>query len=209
MMKHLAWLLCLFLVINCSSEEDISNNSDASFIKNSLTLEISFGDDIRNGEYLLAGPSGIMVDKDGNIYVTDETSVKVFSPDGEPKTIFGGKGQGPGEFNVPQNPGLSPTGYITVMNVLWEYNVYRPDHKFVKLERITQDLQLNALNRRDGLSLTMMEQVYALDSERHVIELTGLNMDVEGIFPVYQYLLYQQPDTLIEVARYNIKGTVR
>ena len=60
--------------------------------------------------------SGIAVDRSGNLYVSDRQAVRVwvFDSTGRPQRSIGRKGQGPGEFESPTGPGVSPAGELWV-----------------------------------------------------------------------------------------------
>lgn len=110
-----------------------------------LTFELSFGAEDLPDEYLLAMISisllvhyVVTVDNENNVYVFDENRLKVYDENGKPKAIIGGPGEGPGEF-LPTffnraMPTVGPNGYITVFNFGLNtfYNMYGPQHKFVK-----------------------------------------------------------------------------
>jgi sugar lactone lactonase YvrE len=61
-------------------------------------------------------PSDVAVDKDGNIYVLDSgnTRIQKLGPDGRYLATIGRKGQGPGEFILPDNIGFDRNGDLVV-----------------------------------------------------------------------------------------------
>jgi len=199
----------VFLFAACGSKENPSGSMDVPFIENALSYELSFGDDGIEDTYLLAKPSGIMVNDDGDIYITDEHHVKVYDGSGQPKEMFGGEGQGPGEFTAPMNPTIGPTGFITVMDILWEYNVYAPDHKFISKKKIKSNPFLSAHYNRNKLNFSMLTKIYSADRDARLIELFGQNMKADGIHPVFEYLLYLRLDSLIELVQYHAKNSIK
>jgi hypothetical protein len=204
-------LFCLLILIftACSSVSGGGNPGEMPPIKDVLTLELSFGSEDLPEEYLLANPEGVMVSDDGNIYTADEKFIKVYDSSGRPVTKFGGEGQGPGEFTAPMKPTISPTGYITAMDILWEFNVYRPDHSFVLKNKIKANDRLNKLNEEFNLNFTMMEQIYSVNDNRRLIGMFGQNMNLEGKYPVHQFILDLQPDTLIKIAQYHSRKAIK
>jgi len=101
-------------------------------LENVFTLELQFGDKDVPSEYLLARPYRIAVNDAGDIYVFDELKVKVYDKNGKPKTIFGGKGEGPGEFtSSPITFFISPTGWLTISERQY-YTLYSPASIFDK-----------------------------------------------------------------------------
>ena len=209
MKKAYIIMISIFIYGNCSSGNSNDPNGGIPLYENALTLVLSFGDDNLPDDYLLAKPGGIAVKSNGDILTTDEYYVKMYDANGNPKDIFGGQGQGPGEFEAPMNPTVSPTDYVTAMNILWEFNVYAPDNSFLEKTRIGNDPKLLAHSRREELNFTMMEDIYSLDESRRVIGLFGQNMIVEGNFPVFKYILYIEPDTLVELVKYHSHGHIK
>lgn len=61
-------------------------------------------------------PSDVVADKDGNIYVLDtgNTRIQKFGPDGKYLATIGRKGQGPGEFLMPDGLDIDREGNIVV-----------------------------------------------------------------------------------------------
>ena len=122
------------LLIACSSDSglDVSGTEPLTDV---LTLVLTFGDEFENAEdYLLAGPGMIAVTENNNIMVVDEQKVKVFSPTGLPQSIFGGEGQGPGEFENVYRMWLNPNGYLTVFGGRFGFTAhyFRPDRSFIE-----------------------------------------------------------------------------
>ena len=84
-----------------------------------------------DGGYLaaLAGPevfdrpAYVAVDAAGNIYATDSrkpNEVKVLAPDGSLLAVFGGEGDGPGQFLAPWGIAVGPDGTVYVVEDTWE-----------------------------------------------------------------------------------------
>jgi len=168
-------------------------------LDNVLTLVLTFGAEGLPDEYLivgrrqsgsLSGASGplVAVDDNNNIYVLDEYKVKVYNQNGKPKAIFGGKGQGPGEFaDLPTGPEritVSPTGFITVYNEPWfGYNVYNPQYKFVKIifKDYYQDTKTGFQSRHINLAFTINENEYTgvcmIDSIKNYLNYTTFNLE--------------------------------
>lgn len=124
-LSHLIIISLLVNFINCSSSDNANNAKN--IIPNPLTKVLTIGlDESIDEEFLLASPRSIAVDKDDNIYIVDEHTVKVFDKSGNPKTTFGRKGQGPGELEYPHSISIGYEGLIIVsdnkgMNIFDKY----------------------------------------------------------------------------------------
>ena len=66
------------------------------------------------GEYLLAQPSGLLVTKDGTVFLYDRKYNKsyIFDKNGRLKRAFAPKGEGPGEIKIHMTSGLAPDAYV-------------------------------------------------------------------------------------------------
>jgi len=126
-------LLLLLLGLNACSRSSGGGTSEAALplFEDILTLEASIEEDPALDDFQIVYPQGIGVDAAGNIYLADEHSLKVYRPDGSPLKLLGRDGAGPGEFRVPTNAWIGPTGYITAKDVLWDVNIYAADGEFV------------------------------------------------------------------------------
>jgi len=78
-----------------------------------VTLEQPF-------EYPIAVLSGLSLTSEGNFVITDrsEGRVSVFDPDGKLVTTFGGRGQGPGEFQLVGAPRVDARDRIHVVDIV-------------------------------------------------------------------------------------------
>ena len=82
-----------------------------------LELVRKIGDIDTEDEHLAFNyPSDVAVDKDGNIYVLDSANTRIqkFGPDGKFLATIGRKGQGPGEFLMPDAIGFDKDGNLVV-----------------------------------------------------------------------------------------------
>ena len=63
-----------------------------------------------------AKPSGVAVDKDGNLYVADTLNnrIEIFDPDGNFISAFGKNGDGPGYFARPKGVAIDSDGHVWV-----------------------------------------------------------------------------------------------
>ena len=96
--KALIGFSFLLILHGCSDEE-----STAEYLNLSALPEIQPEPQISitdTDDFFFGGISSVTTDSEGNLYVSDREKVQifVFNTDGEFKGTFGGKGEGPGEF---------------------------------------------------------------------------------------------------------------
>jgi hypothetical protein len=85
--------------------------------KVALELVRKIGDVDTEDEHLAFNyPSDVTVDHDGNIYVLDSANTRIqkFGPDGKYQATIGRKGQGPGEFLMPDAIAFDKDGNLVV-----------------------------------------------------------------------------------------------
>lgn len=98
--QHTIWLIffCTLLFFpGCNQDQ----SSETEYFSINFEEELVIGSDPHTqDEYLLANPSEIRTDQEGNIYISDRQtrSVQVFNTDGNFLHSIGGPGGGPGEF---------------------------------------------------------------------------------------------------------------
>lgn len=63
-------------------------------------------------------PTGLAVDRNGDVYVADYSNHRVqkLDPDGRPLKVLGRMGTGPGEFKLPYDVAVDEKGYIVVVD---------------------------------------------------------------------------------------------
>jgi hypothetical protein len=106
---------------------------------------IQASEDLRIGKALSGGPeefgvvSGLEVDEEGRIYVSDffAHDIRVFHPDGAFSHAFGRKGEGPGELDGPWGVLLDPQDRIWVREARnMRFSLFERDGTFLEVRPI-------------------------------------------------------------------------
>lgn len=106
--------------------------------------EILFEEEFRIGategdpNYIFGAFISFAVDDDGNIYVLDwrEKTVRKFDHNGKFLFVFGGPGQGPGEFSSPEEIRYLPNGHLMVFEgESQKYSCFTKDGKLARTGR--------------------------------------------------------------------------
>jgi len=174
-----------------------------------LTLEASIEDDPTLGDYQIVDPSDIGVDAAGNIYLADEHALKVYRPDGTPLNKIGREGSGPGEFVASFSAHIGPRGHIAAMDILWDANIYAPDGEFLYRCRYRNQEPYRDYLQERGFTFTMMHSIVALDADRLLIDLFGMDNTQPGPYTTTSQLICADADTLIELCRYVDYGSIK
>ena len=218
-MRYSAILIVLAIFLTgCSSESDyVDIEEERTVLTDVLTLELSFGADEEKleDEFLLAGPIILFCVSDaGDVIVCDEYRLKVFDDNGNGKTIIGGMGQGPGEFQYPPfSPTVSHTGYLTVnaftgINVYYLKTVDSREYVFkekLNLNRTPLYVKLAEEKLENELVSTQIEKVYQINEDQRIV-----NFSIRGEQrtrdtyepPKFDIIVFEKPDTLIELVNY-------
>ena len=102
-------------------------------------------EELRIGEALTGGPgefgalSGLEVDGEGRIYVSDALNhdIRVFHPDGAFSHAFGGRGEGPGELDTPYGVLLDQRGRVWVREARnMRFSLFERDGTFLEVRPI-------------------------------------------------------------------------
>lgn len=97
------------------------------------------GNPTKEESYFPKGTTGLAVDDEGNIFVSDfgNTRVQMYDRTGKFIRTFGRKGQGPGEFQSPGKLLLDPSGNLYVFDIL-------KIHIFEKSGRFSRQIALKS-----------------------------------------------------------------
>ncbi len=206
-MRYLNLFLALLFIFSCVRTNN--NSSSDVLIENPMTLELSFGFEDLPDDFLLATPTGFNLDASENIYILDESQVKIYSPDGKAIGIFGGKGQGPGEFDSFVDEGRSfisiTDNGLKVIKYCYDsnYHLFNSDNEFVS--RDSYDgffLSTSLLKNKDLLKVYPSEIFYQLGENETVYTMPcEKNMRDNNEFSNGIY--YQKEGKVTEINFYN------
>jgi len=141
MKKAVALFACL-LVISCGGDKNSGINVKP--LEDAVTLELAFGDKDVPDEFLLARPSSVLINYNGDIIVPDEYKLKIFDTDGRPKKIVGRKGQGPGEFSSTPYPYISEDRYI-VVSIPQGFQIFGTQYELIEQKDINKSKLIEKL----------------------------------------------------------------
>jgi len=204
-------LITLILLINgIYNSLAVSQTSTQKPLENVFTLELSFGDKDIPDEFLLAQPRQFKVNDAGDIYVFDEYKVKVFDKNGKPKAIFGGRGQGPGEFEgTVSRLFISPEGWLTVSERN-SWSVLSPANKFISKNLYYSNAVLNTLKNDYKISTSAGgkgQDIFVLNDKEFIFvgsTATFDNYNEAGEY--YDYIFYAHENKVSVITKYRDVG---
>ena len=193
------------LLIRCSGQIGPENSASNEIIKNALIFEMSFGDKDLPDEYLLASPRAPGINSDNDIFVPDETRIKVFEKSGKPKMIIGGPGEGPGEFrSVSGGISFNDSGVMTVIGGS-EYHIFSPEYNFVKIRRSLDRFSgsYNSSFTEKGYFVEEFMSVYTLDYDRQIHVLRGMKLYSVPPGKDFRIIVLDMPDSARVIVEYT------
>lgn len=205
-MNYYKLMLCLSLFLfQCGLQEEKGYVESEELLSDIFTYELEFGADNIPDEFLIVSPWVPDANDSGDVFVSDESRIKVYDKDGKAKIIIGGPGQGPGEFpNQVYWSRISPTGYLTVSENVG-FSIFSPEYRFIKSVRVMMKKRYSELVKREGwpggrLSKMIMRDVHSFDENSHVYQCNYVNLT----------LIYENKDSLYIIEDYEptdlIKG---
>ncbi|MFC1554917.1 hypothetical protein ACFL7D_09800 [candidate division KSB1 bacterium] len=212
--------LAIVLLFSCSSKTETSEVDITTALTDVVKLELEFGADETKtpDEYLLAKPSrsevgNLSVNRNGDIYLVDEFYIKVYDSSGNPKKLMGGRGQGPGEFELkPTFLTLSPTGCFSAGVGSMYINVYDSNDEFIKKTLQPMggiSLDLHDMFLKIGFSLQHLMKIYAINPNERVFCASADDLKRGVDQKEYRILAYENTDTLVVIDSFVINGSIR
>jgi len=191
-------VLVLFLT-GCGS--DSFEIEERTVLTDVLTLELTFGAENLPDEFLLVEPKylPIMAAENGDIIVDDESRLKIFDSNGNPKKILGRPGQGPGDFDRFFNTSITSTGYITVVNMgktQGSYNLFAPDYSLVERKSLFGSQLENELRKNYDWSEFYYQDIYSYSPKEQVFLIVARKIINENRIS-YDAYIYCKDDSII------------
>lgn len=122
----------------------------------------------------LVRPSGIAVDASRDrVYVVDVGAhdVEVFDRRGEHLQTIGGRGTGPGEFNLPTWAAVGPDGSLFVADTMnFRIQRFGPDGAFLDAHG-ELGLQIGCFNRLKGIDVDSEGRIWAVDASFGAVQI--------------------------------------
>lgn len=198
--------LILFVVGGCTGDSgERGESADAPFT-DVITLELSFGAENVPEDYMLVDPGfrALEVNPDGDILVADENWIKVFDSSGNPKALFGGEGDGPGEFRRARDLYMNPNGYFTVFGGLFgaTANYFRPDFSYIERVNYMSHQPFRHILEAEELRADRPEAVFCLGEEERLYIIGGQDVDREKRDHRDVFLIHETTDSLYVVAHH-------
>ncbi|MFC1553476.1 hypothetical protein ACFL7D_02470 [candidate division KSB1 bacterium] len=192
MNRKIVFVLAIFVCFRCSfHDEEVTET--IPYFSDPVKKVLTVGSEDLPEKYLLDRPSPFHIGDNGDLYIFDEYYIKVFDKDGQPKTIFGGRGEGPGEFTgFSMGMWIAPTGILAVVDNGWRYNLYAPDNSFIAKEDFRQTGTYKKLRDLLGLRTFFTENMVYFSREQRLIE-------------GHQLLAYDDGDSVTTLVHYQGK----
>jgi len=128
-----------------------------------------------------SNPTGVAVDKNGNVYVVDSdlNTVFKFNSAGQPLTQWGQSGNGPGQFDQPFDIALGNDGNVYVADT-GNGRVQVMDTNGVFIKQIKSPGTQNTVSRPQGLAFDPNGVLYVSDISNTIWEFSGTNISEYG-----------------------------
>ncbi|TVQ03168.1 MAG: hypothetical protein EA359_10305 [Balneolaceae bacterium] len=116
---YVLWIAIPFVVfLSCSRSEQPDIQASERLRTVIMESDLVIGSEDQPPDHQLGQALSVRTDSDGNIYISDLASltIKVFDSDGHYIRSLGGRGRGPGEFQMIEFMELTPEGHLVIMD---------------------------------------------------------------------------------------------
>ena len=207
-MRYSAIVIMLVLFLTGCGSESFIIEEERTVLTDVLTLELTFGAENLPDEFLLVEPKflPIMAAENGDIIVSDESRLKIFDSNGNPKKILGRPGQGPGDFDRFFNTSITSTGYITVVNMgktQGSYNLFSPDYSLVERKSLFGSQLENELRKNYDWSEFYYQDIYSYSPKEQVFLIDARKIINENRILYDAYIYYKNDSIMSTLLLYN------
>ncbi|MFC1554326.1 hypothetical protein ACFL7D_06810 [candidate division KSB1 bacterium] len=195
-------LIASLLIFGCGSEKQITLEN-RKIIENAFTLQLVFGDDDTLGDYLITGSNTQPVAADnGDIIVTDESKLKVFDENGNPKTLVGKPGEGPGEFGRFIFANITENGNICAANN-GRLSIFGPDYSLIETINMKNRQIYKNLTEQNSWGDLYFNSMFAFSPEDIFIFTQSMDRRSVSMGNNYLILLYQNSDNVDVIKKFH------
>ncbi|MFC1477601.1 hypothetical protein ACFL6L_03935 [candidate division KSB1 bacterium] len=209
-MRRINFLIIIALIYSCGSAEKSGETTAQNVLEDVLTLELSFGAENLPDVYLLAKPRHLAVNDAGDIYILDEWKIKTYDSMGQPMKIFGGYGQGPGEFSkIAQNIEFTHEGLFWVREGQY-LNIFSQEHDLIEKRLLYSDATLQSICNDFGVYIDQRSWIIPLNEHELIVLTSTVSMSTYQISEkgAFNYLFYVNSDKIKVLAKYKEISTV-
>jgi len=202
-------LLVIVLLLSCDSGEKLPTEALPPLTSVAM-LEMSFGAENVPDEFIIWRIFGLSVSNLGDICVSQESHVLIFDKNGNPKTILGQQGQGPGDFQRAGSSNVSPTGHLSVSTGMYNrFNIYSPKLDFIKTVNFNINEQYRRFVSEMSRSSLGISEIFAINENDKVVKCKTEITTSESPFFQYDMILYEKYGEIHLLADYNSKSRLR
>ena len=218
--KLLAITLFIAVIVNCAKKEEVktyeqyeengirvtkNNGTPADTTFNIVLKEVGFIDMAgeEDPENLISYPKSFDFDEAGNLYVLDYEKCKIhkFNNKFERVSIFGGKGQGPGEFVEASSVIVKSDTLIVPDSRAWKINKLDLDGKFISDKKYTdyQKAPFDIIKFGTGFASKFYGMSSDETGQRFSLEfISHFDSNLNYVKDVYNFKKLYDPDKVID-----------
>ncbi|MFC1554325.1 hypothetical protein ACFL7D_06805 [candidate division KSB1 bacterium] len=218
MIKQILVLLSAVVICSCTSNTQENFIDPADVLTDVLKLEHIIGGDqdpaeLDDDRFLLVRlrSAGFGVNEKNDVLLLDENYVKVFDKNGRPKTIFGGSGQGPGEFPVrAYNMWVGPTGFVSVYAVNYNQTAinFSPDFEYINKISFQENEEIKTIIGKYNIFDDRQKEIYPINDTDMLIIIEADDRKDRSNITCYKSFIYKKGNKYSEIFTSENPGRV-
>ena len=209
MVQSICKILIPLFILSCgtNSNPDLYNSV---IFDDVLSLEISFGTDFTDEDFLLVNPHGLYVTNDDDIIVFDELKMKIYDAGGLPKSIVGREGEGPGEFTGFNVIRGNENGYVTVFSQTTNsYSVFSPELEFIKKINLMINSPYKNYLENLNYNLGFPRNITAFNENEVLFQIETESIEKSQDNEKYVFLFHYNGNELTKIANYSMPNAIK